>query len=166
MSELDLRPLMRHWPSGVTVVTSANAAQEELSGMTVSTFTSLSLEPPLISVFLAKDTHTAECILQSKVFAVSILSEHQQELSIRFAGYDPSFTEPSTRFEGLDFDTGETGAPLLIGTLGWFDCKLWAAYDGSTHHIMVGEVVGMSQPGEIDCKPLVYYNGGYHRLAD
>lgn len=165
--KVDLRPLMRHWPAGVTVVTSIDPVSSDPCGMTVSTFTSLSLEPPLISVFLKKEVQTTHSILKSKVFGVSILREGQEEISNRFAGFDPKYEDNHPlRFEGLNVETGITGAPLLADTIGWFDCKLWAVYDGSTHHIIIGEVVETSDVENIQDKPLLYHNRGYRRLAD
>ncbi|MCI0712015.1 MAG: flavin reductase family protein [Chloroflexi bacterium] len=164
--KVDLRPLMRHWPAGITVVTSIDPEYNDPCGMTVSTFTSLSLEPPLVSVFLKKEVQTTQAILKSKVFGVSILREGQEDISNRFAGFDPNYQEHPIRFDGLTVETAVTGAPLLADSVGWFDCRLWAVYDGNTHYIVIGEVIETSDVDAITTKPLLYYNQDYRRLAD
>lgn len=160
-----LRAFMRHWPSGVTVVTALNPDTGTPCGMTVSTFTSLSLEPPLVSVFLHKDAETAQTILASEGFGVSILAADQVDLSNRFAGFDPHYEEQAVRFADLTTHTAHSGAPLLSEALGWMDCSLWAVYDGSTHHIIVGEVMALASDEAMSDQPLVYHNRNYHRLT-
>ena len=162
---VDLRTVMRYFPAGVTIVTALQTEDNTPCGMTVSSFTSISLEPPLIVVSLKKTATTALAILEQKVFGVSILQEGQEDLSNRFAGFDPNFVEHATRFVDLNIHTVETGAPLLQDALNWLDCKVWAIYDGSTHHIVVGEVVASSSVAEnAENNPLLYYNRGYHSL--
>jgi flavin reductase (DIM6/NTAB) family NADH-FMN oxidoreductase RutF len=163
--QVDLRAIMRHWASGVTVVTAFHPTDKVAVGMTVSTFNSVSLEPPLVSIFLKKTTLTAEAVVASQAFGVAILDAHQMDLSNRFAGYDPQYTNHETNFDGLQLTYGATGTPLLSGTLGWVECKVWAVYDGSTHHIIIGQVVNTCATEAIESEPLVYYHRGYHRLT-
>ena len=160
-----LRALMRHWPAGVTVVTAFDSSVNEPRGMTVSTFTSLSLEPLLVSVFLHKEAETAKTILSTEAFAVSILTQDQAEWSNRFAGFDPRFKDQTKRFENINTHQAVTDVPILSDALGWVDCKLWNVYDGSTHHIVIGEVVAISPEDTLLADPLIYYNRGYQRLS-
>ncbi len=156
-----LRITLRNWPSGVTVITTQT--NDARFGMTVSSFMSVSLEPPLVAVCLAKDTPTAQAILETRVFGVSILSDQQDTLSGRFAGLDPDFPYGTDYFDGLQTYTLETGAPLLSDVLANLDCRVWTINDGSTHYVILGQVVGnhiTSQPPQ----PLVYYNRGYHKI--
>ena len=157
---------MRHWASGVTVVTATHPADQTPRGMTVSTFNSVSLELPLIAVFLKKTTQTADAVLASQAFGVAILRQDQAHLSARFAGFDPAYPDHEANFTDLTVQYGDTGAPMLAATLGWVECKVWAIYDGSTHHVVLGEVVNTSTSEDFSIQPLVYYNRGYHSLVD
>ena len=160
-----LRVAMQRWASGVTIVTSQSESFDEPRGMTVSSFTSVSLEPPLVLVCLNKELETTTAILESQVFGVSMLNTLQAHISGRFAGFDPDFQEEVNRFEGLEILTLETGAPLLKDALVHLDCRVWQIYDGSTHHIVVGEVIACNvHDVEADPNPLIYSNRGYHRL--
>lgn len=159
----DLRTAMRNWVSGVTVVT-ALAADSTPVGITVSSFTSVSLDPPLVLVCLFKDSDAAQAVMASGGFAASILSDTQADLSTRFAGFDPAFPKGVDRFADLETTTLQTGAPLLKAALSGFDCTVTATHDGGTHAIFVAEVVGVLQqqnPGP----PLVYFNRGYYDLT-
>lgn len=162
---VDLRSVMRYFPAGVTIVTARYPEDNTPCGMTVSSFTSISLDPPLIAISLKKTASTAQAILEQKAFGVSILHAKQEDLSNRFAGFDPNFEEQASRFADLNIQTAVTNAPLLTDVLNWLDCKVWAVYDGSTHHLIMGEVVATSPVDEdADHAPLLYYNRGYHSL--
>ena len=153
-----LRLTMRQWSTGVTVVTTV--AGEQRAGMTVSSFTSVSLEPPLVLVCLNKDTYAHELVKRSGVYAISMLGVGQEWLSNRFAGLDHKVTD---RFEGLDLMTADTGSPLLPGAIAWLDCIVKSTHDVTTHTIFFGEVVFAAYDSER--APLVYQNRGYHALA-
>lgn len=164
--EEELRTIMRRWVTSVTVV-AAHAPSENNAprGMTVSSFTSVSLNPPLILVCLHKEARAAIAVVESGVFGVSILAEDQPNLSARFAGLDPQFPTDADRFQGLTVQQSLTGAPLLTEALSCLDCRVWAVYDGSTHHIVVGEVVAVFVPAAGDERqPLVYHDRTYHRM--
>jgi flavin reductase (DIM6/NTAB) family NADH-FMN oxidoreductase RutF len=153
-----LRLTMRQWVTGVTVVTTV--AGEERAGMTVSSFTSVSLEPPTVLVCLNKDTFTHALVLKSHVYAISMLGAGQDAISNRFAGFDPSITD---RFDGLDPITAETGAPLIPDAMAWLDCVVRHGFDAQTHTIFFGEVVyAKVNPTK---NPLVYYNRSYQSLV-
>jgi len=159
------RTTLRYWVSGVTIVASRSESFDDPRGMTVSSFTSVSLEPPLILVCLFKETETVQAIMESQAFAVSLLGVDQAYISSRFAGGDSNFPEETNRFVGLETLTLETGSPLLKDALAHLDCRVWEVYDGGTHFIFVGEVVASQINGtDSDLNPLVYSNQGYHRL--
>jgi flavin reductase (DIM6/NTAB) family NADH-FMN oxidoreductase RutF len=160
MNANDLRDTMRLWASGVAVVSTADATCR--AGMTVSAFNSLSLTPPAILVCVQKGTRTVEVIQSAGVFAVSILSAEQAEISDRFAGRIP-LAEGEDRFDGLRLMTAQTGVPILADALAWLDCKLREIHDGSTHWIVIGEVVAAA-PQPDNAPPLLYYNRNYHTL--
>ncbi len=152
-----LRYTMRRWATGVTVLTTVSDGVR--AGMTVSSFTSVALEPPTVLVCLNKDSYTHDLVKQSGIYAVSMLSEGQEALSNRFAGLDPAITD---RFEGLELVTAQTGCPLLPGATAWLDCVVKSAHDTYTHTIFIAEVVFARYDNER--APLVYHNRGYHTL--
>lgn len=149
---------LAHWVSGVTVVTTQVDGLP--IGMTASSLTSVSLDPPQILICVARKLFTHQAIEQSGVFAVNILGTEHLEWGMRFAGMIP---ELSDRFAGIETHTAVTGAPLLPNVLGWLDCQLRHAYDGGDHTIFVGEVVaaGASE----DRSPLLYFNRTWRQLA-
>lgn len=157
-----LRQTMRMWATGVTVVTAK--ADQHLFGMTVSSFTSVTLEPPLILVCIQKQLPTAQAILDSQSFAVSMLGEAQEEVSNRFAGFIP-LAEGEDRFTGVPLHFASTGAPILQNAMGWLDCRLHSVLDGSTHHIFMGQVIESSGYPSTIQPPLLYYDRGYRQIT-
>ena len=146
-----LRQAMAQFATGVTVVTTIEGSEPR--GLTASSFASLSMAPPLVLVCLSKRLDAHQIIESTGIFAVNILSARQVDLGMRFAGLMP---EVNDRFEGIDWTTASTGAPLLPGCLAWVDCRLRNVYEGGDHSIFVGEVqdVGVTDEGE----PLLYHN--------
>jgi flavin reductase (DIM6/NTAB) family NADH-FMN oxidoreductase RutF len=153
-----LRFAMRRWATGVTVVTSSHGANQH--GMTVSSFTSLSLEPPLVMVSLEISTRTHDLVQASNCFGVTILAVDQPEISSRFA--EPS-TESEYRFEGLESFTLETGSPFIEDGLAFFDCRVVGRHDAGTHTVFIGEVVAARQGPEKN--PLLYFDQRYRSLT-
>lgn len=155
----DFKAVMGKWPSGVTVVTSVD--DDGPTGMTASSFSSVSLAPPLISICVARHLPTHARLEKAGVFAVNILSKDQVDDGLRFAGMLPDVTD---RFAGIQTHTAATGSPLLVGTLGWVDCKIWAMHDGGDHTIFVGEVLAAG----IDktAAPLLYHSRSWGQFAD
>jgi flavin reductase (DIM6/NTAB) family NADH-FMN oxidoreductase RutF len=153
------REALRHFPSGVTVVTIKNGDQQH--GLTVSAFASVSPDPPLICVMI-DHKHHAYTMLEEEgaVFAVNILREGQEELSNRFA-----WVKTEDRFAGGNWTTAVTGAPVLEDALAWLDCTIHSRHSAGTHTIYVGEVQASATPNE-DEPPLVYWNRGYRKLAE
>lgn len=156
---LSMRNAMRFWATGVAIVTSKKG-EEEQHGMTVNSFTSLSLEPPLVLVSLEEGTRTHRYVLHSKVFGVTILAENQRAISTRFAS---ELTESSYRFEGLRTHTLQTGVVFISEGLSFFDCKVVASYPAGTHTVFVGEVLAVDV--EHDRQPLLYFNRDYRKIG-
>jgi flavin reductase (DIM6/NTAB) family NADH-FMN oxidoreductase RutF len=145
------RATLAQWASGVSIVTTLDGDRPH--GMTVSSFTSLSLEPSLIQFSVAKKSYTHQLIEQSGVFVVNILQEQQKELGQRFSGRPP---EGEDRFEGIPYSIAMTGAPIIDNVNAWLDCRLYRTYDGGDHSLFIGEVVAAAaQPIE---EPLLYFN--------
>jgi flavin reductase (DIM6/NTAB) family NADH-FMN oxidoreductase RutF len=151
-----LKQVFSRWATGVTVVTAR--AGDRIHGMTVSAFSEVSLDPPLVLVCADKTSNTHPLIAEGGVFAVNILASDQAELSNRFA----SEKDEHRRFVGLDTESGRTGAPLLAGALAALDCTVVAAHDAGDHVIYVGRV---EEVRSSDGEPLLYYDRGYRRLA-
>ena len=154
----DLRVAMRNWATGVCVV--AVARDGVRHGMTVNTFTSLSLVPPLVMVSLERATKTHQLLEQTGSFAVTILRSDQQAISDRFAGRLP---DDHDRFDGLETFTLLSGAPFLAGGLSYFDCQVVSTYPAGTHTVFIGAVqaVKRGDSGE----PLLYFQQDYHGLG-
>jgi len=141
---------LARWASGVTIVTAAGPV-----GMTVSAFSSLSLEPPLIVVGIASRAYSHDEIVGAEGFAVHILAEDGEALSTRFAS-------PVDRFADLDWVPGPFGAPLLHHFGARLVCARHATFDGGDHTILVGRV---TQADVTHGEPLLYYRGGCRRIG-
>ena len=144
---------MSRFASGVTVVTAVRDG--ERVGMTASSFVSVSADPPLVLVCIARSLQTHTAIQLSGAFAVNILGVHQLEVAQRFAGRSP---ETALRFRGLSCSTGLAGSPLLDDSIASLDCRLHAVHDGGDHTIFVGEVVDARTSSD---EPALLY---HHRL--
>jgi len=154
----DLRHAMRHWATGVAIVTSTH--QGVTHGMTISSFTSVSLTPPQVLIALANSTRTYSLIKASRVFGISLLAAGQEELSNLFAGRR---AEADDRLAGLETFTIVTGVPLLRDALAHFDCRVIATFASGSHTIFIGEVLAAS--GNEHGTPLLYYDRAYHSLG-
>lgn len=150
-----LRDALGCFATGVTVVTCLTDAGTP-TGLTVNSFTSVSLDPPLLLVCLAKVAASAAALIAAQCFAVNVLQTGQQPASIRFA------TRDEDRFGTTPWACGECGSPILADSLGVFECERHAVYDGGDHHILVGQVVKASFDASLD--PLLYFRGRYRRL--
>jgi flavin reductase (DIM6/NTAB) family NADH-FMN oxidoreductase RutF len=148
-----LLEVLRRHPSGVSVVT-VNAGGQRV-GLTVATLVSLSLEPPLVGVGVARDAALHELLREAGSFAVSLLAADQQHVAEHFARGVP----PIGMWRGIAAVDGELGAPLLDGALGWLECRLANELGAGTHTFFVGEVV-RAETGA-DGKPLVRLGGAY-----
>lgn len=159
ISSESFRDVLRHFPSGVTIVTIKPPEAEEVHGLTVSAFASVSPDPPLILVSIDHRASAYELMeTAGSTFAVNILGHDQMEMSNRFA-----WLKDEDRFAEGEWDTAVTGAPILKTALAWLDCTIYSRFAAGGHTIYIGEVQasGVPRPDE---KPLVYWNRGYRRL--
>lgn len=129
----DLRNAFGTFMTGVTVVTSHTADGEPL-GFTANSFTSVSLDPPMVLVCLANTSQNYDALVNSEGFAVNILSEHQIEISNTFA------RPVDDRFAGVEWHKGPAGSPIIDGVSAWFDCKMHKTVDAGDHVILIGSV--------------------------
>ena len=150
---------MRAWTTGVAIVTAAYGGQQH--GMTVSSFASISLDPPLIAVSLQAASQTHALVSRAQAFGVTILAAHQKELSERFAG---RFGKDSERLDGVETQTLATGAPFIRGGLAFLDCRVRQAIRAGMNTLFVAEVVAVRE--EDHDSPLVYHDRGYRRLQE
>lgn len=153
-----LRQAMRFWATGVTVVTAAHDGVQH--GMTVSSFTSVSLTPPQVLISLAQNARTHDLIMRSRNFGISILDLGQQELSDRFAGRVP---DEMDRLVGVETFTLSSGVPLLRQGLAQLDCHVVTTVGSGTHTIFIAEVLA-AQSGESG-EPLLYFNRSYQKIV-
>jgi len=144
---------MRVHPQGVTVVTAKGP--DGPKGITVSSFTSASLQPPLVLVLIAKSSAIHEVFRGAEEFAVNFLADDQRSVSDRFAGRLPL----KERFDGLGFVFESTTAPIINGVRAFIECKTKWVHDVGDHSLLIGEVVGARKLS--DKKPLVYQNQQY-----
>jgi flavin reductase (DIM6/NTAB) family NADH-FMN oxidoreductase RutF len=153
-----LRQAMRAWSAGVTVVTASHNGEQH--GMTVNSFTSVALEPPMIIISLQTDSRTRGLVSQAQAFAVTILAEDQQELSDRFAGRIP---DTEDRLAGLETEKLVTGAPFIKGGLAYLDCRVTQTIPVGSNTLFLAEVVAARGTGA--GRPLVYHDRKYHKLV-
>lgn len=153
-----LRAAMRAWSAGVTVVTAAHEGLQH--GATVNSFTSISLEPALLTITLQKSAKTHDLILKSRAFGLTILSAGQAKISDLFAGKIPGV---ENRFAGLQTQTLVTGSPLLVGGLAWLDCRVVETFDAVSSTLFIAEALAAQTMG--DEQPLIYHNREYWKLS-
>jgi flavin reductase (DIM6/NTAB) family NADH-FMN oxidoreductase RutF len=147
----ELRRTLGTFATGVTVVTTLDQAGCP-RGMTANSFTSVSLDPPLVLVCVAKAAPICIAFRAAEGFAVNILSEGQRELSQRFASRMPD------RFAGLSWHQGASGAPILDGSLAFLDCRAREQIEAGDHVILIGEVEEFGRTAQ---SPLLFSQGAY-----
>jgi flavin reductase (DIM6/NTAB) family NADH-FMN oxidoreductase RutF len=153
-----LRSAMRAWSAGVTIVTSVY--EGETHGMTVNSFTSISLTPPLLIISLQQHTRTHEMVMKSRMFGLTILSSEQTNISDLFAGRMP---EVKDRIAAVKTETLVTGSPLIVGGLAWLDCRVLQTYDAGQTSLFIAEAVAARGTGSGE--PLLYHNREYWKLS-
>lgn len=148
----ELRKTFGRFASGVTVVTTGEG--ENRKGMTASSFTSVSVEPPLVLFCAQNGSSTLAAIKENGTFAVNVLNEDQKDACFAFAG-----KVDGDKFANRHLEAGPvTGAPLLPGALAQFECKVWSINPGGDHEIVIGEIVGMQRPAA-EKDPMVFWGG-------
>jgi flavin reductase (DIM6/NTAB) family NADH-FMN oxidoreductase RutF len=153
----EFRKALGHFPTGVAVVT-ARAPDGLLLGTTVSSFNSVSLEPPLVLFSLARAALGFPAWQTAAAWGISVLDETQDGLSTRFA------QARGAKWSGFEPIAGATGVPLIPGALAWFECEQYAHHDGGDHVIFVGRVVALGRPAGAARHPLVFFAGRYHQI--
>jgi flavin reductase (DIM6/NTAB) family NADH-FMN oxidoreductase RutF len=148
------RRALGQFASGVTVVTTRGARGEPV-GLTVSSFCSVSLHPPLVLVCLDRRSDANDGLRDTRLFAVSVLGEDQEDVSRRFASTGPD------KLAGFVFLEGRHGLPLVPGALAHVQCRVSSRHEEGDHLVWVGEVIALTaHPG----RPLLYHAGVYRAL--
>jgi flavin reductase (DIM6/NTAB) family NADH-FMN oxidoreductase RutF len=155
----NLRAAMRAWSAGVTIVAAVYEGAKH--GMTVNSFTSISLDPAMVAVSLQKSTRTHELVTQARVFGLTMLSAEQAKISDLFAGREPEIED---RFADLQTETMATGSPLVVGGLAWLDCRVLETFDAGMNTLFISEVLAARDAS--GGLPLMYHNRKYWRLAE
>ncbi|MFI2652156.1 flavin reductase family protein [Micromonospora fulviviridis] len=150
-----LRRLLATFATGVTVMT---VGGDRPHGMTANSFTSVSLDPPLVLVCVDRRTVMHACLDTASVFGVSVLSARHASVARFFA--DPNRPVGSEEFAGVTTQPGQrTGVPLIADALAWFECEVWRRYDGGDHTIVVGRLLRATRPSEETA--LLFHHGRF-----
>ncbi len=153
----NLRGAMRAWSAGVTVVTAIH--EGGMHGMTVNSFTSISLDPAVITISLQGSTRTHQLVSKARAFGITVLSADQAHISDLFAGRSP---QSEDRFAGLQLETLVSGSPFIVGGLAWMDCRVLQTFEAGMNTLFIAEVVAARGTGE--GRPLIYHNRKYWGL--
>lgn len=145
------RTVMRRHPSGVTVVTSLR--EGEPRGITLSAFASVSTDPPMLLICVNREARSYLYISSSRIFCVNLLALAQRDLAERFSGRIKEH-----QFDDIAWSTDVTGAPVLAGSIGHFDCVVEAEHHAGSHSIFIGKVLACAAN---DGAPLGYYEGAF-----
>ncbi|HEY3261195.1 MAG TPA: flavin reductase family protein [Pseudonocardiaceae bacterium] len=153
-----LRRTFGAFATGVTVVTTGG---ENPHGMTANSFTSVSLDPPLLLVCVRRNAVMHRILTANAYFGVSVLAAHQELVAAHFA--DRWRPLGGAQFDNIDWRPGRvTAAPLINGALARLECELWQTYDGGDHTIFVGNLLSMEPPTEQDA--LLFFRGRFRQI--
>lgn len=155
LDPMKFRQVLGHFPTGVTVIT-ATTADGTPVGFTIGSFTSVSLDPPLVGFLPMVNSERWSAINASGSFCVNVLGAHQADLCWQFA--KSSITEP---FEGVAWHPSAiTGSPVLDGSIAWIDCAIEGVVDAGDHHFVLGRVLELehTEP-ESEPNPLLFFKG-------
>lgn len=145
-----LREVMGSYPTGVTIVSTVDQSGDPV-GLTVNSFTSLSLDPPLVLVCIGRSSRSHDRLVKGSHFSVNVLSSDQSELAIRFAT-DP----PDGRFDSVDWHRGPSGSPIFRESTATLECSVHGVLDGGDHSILVGRV----DAAVLSDRPALIYHRG------
>ncbi|MEU6219580.1 flavin reductase family protein [Streptomyces sp. NPDC047022] len=152
-----LRTACGYFATGVTVITSGNGVED--AGTTVNSFTSVSLEPPLVLICLHEKSRLLPVVQDARGFVVNFLTKQQESVAWAFSG------RQTARLEEIPHHRSAHGLPVLSEALAHLECRLSAEYDGGDHSILLGEVVGLGTP-ESEEHPLIFFQGAMRELGE
>ena len=149
MNNKNLRNVLSKFATGVTIVSTIDLDGEPI-GMTVNSFTSVSLDPPLVLWNIGINQPSYESFLKAKGYSVSILSKDQKDICDLFS------SPIENKFSNIDYSLSDNGFPIIKKSLAWVDCLKWNNYPGGDHQILVGEVKNFNA---FENDPLIFWNG-------
>ena len=152
----ELRNALGCYPTGVTIVTAPDG-QGGMVGMTANSFSSVSLDPPLVLWSCALSALSLDAFSKAGYFGVNVLAQRQLEMSRRFA------TRQHDKFAGIEYEIGEGGVALFDGSAARFQCRTIATHDGGDHRIFIGEVLAFEYRPDVE--PLVFTHGSYAEIV-
>jgi flavin reductase (DIM6/NTAB) family NADH-FMN oxidoreductase RutF len=155
ITEAQFRQACGQFATGVAVATASDQSGAP-HGLTINSFTSVSMTPPMVLICIDYRAQVLQVFLKASHYAVNILSHSQQDISNRFA------YRAEDRFSGVAWQRGETGAPLIEGALAAMECATRRVMEGGDHTILLAEVVAVHAEGG---DPLLYFNSRYHRIG-
>jgi 3-hydroxy-9,10-secoandrosta-1,3,5(10)-triene-9,17-dione monooxygenase reductase component len=155
MDQTTFRRSLGRFASGLTVVTSCHEGRRV--GMTCQAFTSVSLDPPLVGLFVTPDSGTLWAVRNCKKFCINVLSEHQVDVARIFA------LSGADKFKDVPENTSPHGSPMIPDCVAWFDCELESEFAAGDHVGLLGRVKGLANG--VDTPPAVYFRGGYGKFA-
>lgn len=156
-TSLDLRAALGLFATGVTIVTAESDGEQ--IGATVSSFNSVSLDPPLVLFSIGRNAKSFAAWNTVERFAVNVLDQSQRDLSSRFGRAQPD------KWDGVEIvKSAACGAALLPGALAWFECETHQILDGGDHIIILGRVLSVTRHGNEAAQPLVFFGGSYRNL--
>jgi len=155
VSPQDFKLIAKQWLTGVAVVT-ARDRDGQLFGSTMNAISALSLEPPQFLICVDKGSETGKAIRENGVFCINYLAKGQERLAAIFARRGP------LKFDGVEYELGSNGAPILAGTLGFIECGVSSVHEGGDHLIVVGDVVRTEAREGV---PLGYFRGSFCEIA-
>lgn len=153
VDQRDYRRVLGNFPTGVVAITALQADRTP-AGMTVGSFTSVSLQPPLVAFLPDKGSTSFPKIRETGSFCVNVLSAHQEHVCRAFAarGID--------KFAGIQWHSASSGAPIIDGAVAWIDCDIESITDAGDHYIVLGRVRGLAASEDTPL-PLLFLQGGY-----
>jgi flavin reductase (DIM6/NTAB) family NADH-FMN oxidoreductase RutF len=152
----DFRTVLGHFPTGVTIVSGLHEGRPV--GFTIGSFTSVSLDPPMVGFLPQTDSDTWAAMAQNETFCVNVLSRDQADLCWRFAKSD----NESERFDDVTWHPGPTGSPIIDRAVAWIDCTVEQVYEMGDHYFVLGRVVALEADADHDGSgpfPLLFFKG-------
>ncbi|KAA0082705.1 flavin reductase [Mycolicibacterium sp. P9-64] len=155
VSATELRRALAHFPTGVAVITGKGDGDAP-AGLTIQSFMSLSLDPPMILISIDRRSTSWPTIAARRLFAVNILAAQQEALATAFARSGRS------KFDGVSWETGpHSGSPLIVDSRAWVECRIAETYDGGDHVIITADVLGLGTSDDPQPHSLVFYRSRF-----
>ncbi|MBN8827675.1 MAG: flavin reductase [Sphingobacteriia bacterium] len=157
-NEKEFKECLSHYSTGIVIVTTKY--EDNLYGLTVNSFTSVSLKPPLILFCIDKSASSLDAFLKSDSFAISILSSSQHEIAQKFANSN------NEKWKSVKYVFGATGSPIILPNLSFMECEKFATYEAGDHYIIIGKVITLEVEKSEKKNPLIYFRGMYHHSPE